>query len=124
MLTLMSIAVIAFFLLMGVVALATPERVSAINGQPDLTPEGRNEVRAVYGGFGVVVAATLAWAMAAPLYRPGVFLATAAALAGMALGRLVAAAIEPPRRFYPSWFYCGLELAMATVLGAAALAPG
>jgi hypothetical protein len=124
MLTLTSIAVIGFFLLMGVVALAIPERISVINGQPELTPEGRNEVRAVYGGFGVVVAATLAWAFGAPVYRPGVFLGTSAALAGMALGRLVAAAIEPPRRFYPSWFYCGLELAMAAALAAAAVVPG
>jgi hypothetical protein len=121
MLTLTTIVVIVFFLGMGIMALASPERITVIFGQPELTPEGRNEVRAVYGGFGVVVAGTLTWAMGAPTYRPGVFLATAAALVGMALGRFVSAAIEPPRRFYPSWFYCGLELGMAAVLGAAAM---
>lgn len=31
-------------------------------------------------------------------------------------GRLVSAMIERPGRFYPSWFYCLLELAMAAVL--------
>jgi hypothetical protein len=107
---------------MGAVALATPERVVATFGQRELTLEGRNEVRAVYGGFGVVVAAVLAWAAWVPAQRTGVFLTVAASLAGMALGRLVSAAVEWPRSFYPSWFYCALELAMAATLALAAVA--
>jgi len=47
MLTLTSIAVIVFFFLMGIVGLATPERISVVHGQAKLTPEGRNEVRVV-----------------------------------------------------------------------------
>src|SRR5262245_784394 len=122
MLSILTLVVIAFFFLMGVVALATPERVVAIFGQCGLTLEGRNEVRAVYGGFGVVIAGVLAWAIQVPAHRTGVFLTVAVALAGMALGRLISAAIEWPRSFYPAWFYCAAELAMAATLALAAAA--
>ena len=110
------VAVIAFFLLMGLVALATPERISVIHGTPVLTPVGRNEIRAVYGGFGVAIAALLAVSWSSPVLRPGAFVAVAVALAGMAAGRVVAALIERPTRFYPSWFYFLVETAMASVL--------
>lgn len=114
------VAIAGFFLLMGLVALAAPQRVGAINGDAAPTLEGRNEIRAVYGGFGVLMSATLWWARAEPAYRPGVFLTVGLALAGMALGRLVSAAIERPRSLYPSWFFFALESAMAAVLCAAA----
>ena len=119
MLAALTVVVILFFLGMGVVALTTPERISATFGQATLTPAGRNEVRAVYGGFGVAIAALLAWATTVPALRLGIFLAVAVALAGMAFGRLVAAAIERSPGFYPAWFYCGLELVMAAILYAA-----
>jgi hypothetical protein len=107
-----------FFLGMGVVALADPARITAIFGMPALTAEARNEVRAVYGGFGVAMAAVLFAALRLPTIRPGVLLCAAAALAGMAGGRIVAAAIERPRSLYPSWFYCALEALMAAALWA------
>ena len=53
--------------------------------------------------------------LAAPA-RPDVPLCVAVALAGMAGGRLVAAALEPPRRFYPCWFYFTVETLMAVAL--------
>ena len=108
--------VIVFFIGMGLLALATPESISRINGTPTLTPAGRNEIRAVYGGFGLAVAAMLVVAMYDPALRAGVLLAVAASVGGMAGGRLVAALVERPTAFYPSWFYCGLETAMAVVL--------
>jgi hypothetical protein len=43
-------------------------------------------------------------------------IAVAAALFGMAGGRIVAALIERATRYYPSWFYCAAETAMALVL--------
>jgi hypothetical protein len=100
----MVMLVAAFFVGMGILALAAPERITATFGTTQLTAEGRNEVRAVYGGFGVAV---------------GVLLLVAAALAGMAAGRVVAAVVERPQRFYPSWFYCLAETLMAAVLVAA-----
>jgi hypothetical protein len=124
MLTALTIAVILFCLLMGVTALATPERITRIHGTRELTADGRNEVRAVYGGFGVAMAIVLAWGLRAPALGPGIFLSVGGAFGGMALGRLVAATIERPRRFYPSWFYCVLELLVAATLWAAAAGGG
>ncbi|TMA53052.1 MAG: DUF4345 domain-containing protein [Deltaproteobacteria bacterium] len=107
----MTVVVALFFLGMGLVGLAAPERVAATFGTP-LSAEGRNEVRAVYGGFGIAIGALL---LAAPA-RPDVPLCVAVALAGMAGGRLVAAVLEPPRRFYPCWFYFTVETLMAVAL--------
>src|SRR5262245_44384246 len=101
---------------MGLVALAAPEAVSRTFGTLTLTPDGRNEVRAVYGGFGLAVAAMLAGGLYDPELRKGVFLTIAGSLAGMAAGRVIAAVIERPATFYPSWLYCGVELTMATTL--------
>jgi hypothetical protein len=116
---LLSIAVgfvIAFFVGMGLLALVSPESISRIHGTPTLTNAGRNEIRAVYGGFGLAVATMLVLASYAPALRAGVLLAVAVSLAGMAAGRIIAALVERPAAFYPSWFYCGLETAMAVIL--------
>ena len=90
----MVIAVIIFFILMGLVALAAPQRITAIFGMAQLTPEGRNEVRAVYGGFGIAVGAVLIAALYDASLRPGVPIAVAAALFGMAAGRAASALFE------------------------------
>jgi uncharacterized protein DUF4345 len=116
MLTFLTAAVVVFFAGMGLLALVVPERISGTFGTTSLTPEGRNEVRAVYGGFGLAVAAMLAAASSVPTLRPGIHVAVAIALLGMMGGRLVAAAVERPRRFYPCWFYCALEGGMAAIL--------
>jgi uncharacterized protein DUF4345 len=108
--------VIVFFVGMGLVALVSPEFVTSTFGIPTLTNAGRNEVRAVYGGFGLAVAAILVVAMTDPALRAGVLLAVAASVGGMATGRLVAALVERPAAFYPSWFYFVAETAMAVVL--------
>ena len=108
----MTVVIALFFLGMGLVGLAAPERIAATFGTPVLSGDGRNEVRAVYGGFGVAIGALL---LAAPA-RPGVPLCVATALGGMAGGRLVSALLEPPRRFYPCWFYFAVEVLMAVAL--------
>jgi hypothetical protein len=118
--TTLTALVTMFFAGMGLLALAAPEQISAINGTPTLTPAGRNEIRAVYGGFGLAMAAILAAAPFLPGLAQGVYVAVGVALGGMAGGRLLAALIERPSRFYPSWFYCTLETLMAAVLFAAA----
>ena len=120
MVTILTLFVTVFFAGMGLLALAAPERISAINGTPTLTPAGRNEVRAVYGGFGLAMTTILALAPFLPEIGRGVYVAVGSALGGMAGGRLVAAIFERPGQFYPSWFYCALETVMATVLFAAA----
>lgn len=120
MLTTLVTIVAIFFAGMGLVALGAPERITETFGMRELTPDARNEVRAVYGGFGVVMAAMLLFAARDPALTRGIYLSIAAALAGMAGGRIVSAAVERPRSFYPSWFYCALETGMALTLLAAA----
>ena len=49
----LTLIVAAGFAAMGLLALARPADVLAQFGVSVETPEGRNEVRAVYGGFGL-----------------------------------------------------------------------
>ncbi len=60
---------------------------------PWVRPAARAEVRAVYGGFGLAIASMLAVALATPDLRTGILTTVAAALAGMAFGRLVSALV-------------------------------
>lgn len=104
---------------MGIGALLKPVAVTAQFDVPELSSAGRNEVRAVYGGFGVMLAAALGVALHHPEIRHGVLFTVAAALAGMAAGRVVSAAID--RRF-DAWplRYCLLEIFVAVLLVGAA----
>lgn len=111
-----------FFAVMGGVALVTPAIVPRqfgmiLSGGGDA---GRAEVRAVYGGFGVAMAAVLAVALVNDTARYGVVLATGAALAGMAAGRVVSAVLGDRTRFYPNWFYFAVEAVAAAALFAVA----
>ena len=70
----MSIAVgvvAVFFVLMGLMGLATPERIQAPFGTAVQTVDGRNEVRAVYGGFGIAIGALLFAVSGMPALRAG-----------------------------------------------------
>ena len=111
-----------FFAGMGLFAFAWPERVVGFFGTPNLTVDGRNEVRAVYGGFGVAVAALLFGALAAPELARGIEITVAIALLGMAFGRIVSRVIDGGAGRYP-WLFLGVEIALAVcLLGAAACA--
>lgn len=88
------VAVALAFAVMGVGALADPTLVTRQFGIPDLTDPGRSEVRAVYGGFGVAIAGMLVFALTSPDLRPGIVVTVAVALFGMAVGRLISAAID------------------------------
>ena len=106
------------FLAMGCVALATP---AIVPKQFGMTFEGggdngRAEIRAVYGGFGLAMAAVLSYALTNDAVRDGIVLTVGAALAGMAGGRVLSAILGDRTRFYPNWFYFTVE-----AVGAAAL---
>lgn len=107
--------VAALFALMGVAALVRPESILAYFGITTLTRDGRNEVRAVYGGFGVAVAGLLCVARFNEAIRTGAVLAVAVALLGMAVGRLISALLDGAPGRYP-WVFLGVELAGAAVL--------
>ena len=109
--------VAALFAAMGIVALARPEQIVEYVGTPSLTIDGRNEVRAVYGGFGLAIAALLIVGAGVPEYRGGVLLCTAVALYGMAAGRLFSWLLEGSSGIWPRvYFVVEIVLASALVL--------
>ncbi|CUR44592.1 DUF4345 family protein [Alloalcanivorax xenomutans] len=107
------------FLVMGLVALARPPMVLAYFDVHALPAPMRNEVRAVYGGFGIAIAILLLVAWVSPLWRDGITVTVAVALLGMAAGRLVSWAVD---RVLPKWpaRFLLLELVMAAMLAAVA----
>lgn len=102
--------VAAAFAAMGLLALARPERIVAYFGTRELSRDGRNEVRAVYGGFGLATAGLLCAAQVHAALRPGALLAVAVALLGMAGGRIVSALLDGSPGRWP-WVFLGVELA-------------
>ena len=112
--------VAAGFVLMALAALARPRDILGQFGVAVDTVDGRNEVRAVYGGFGLAVAALLAVAaFENPSTAEGIVVAVAFALVGMAGGRLVSSVLERPRSVYPVWVYFAIEVVSAAALLAA-----
>lgn len=115
------VAVVAvFFAGMGLAALVKPAFIWAPFGVVPTTPESRNEVRAVYGGFGVATAVLLfvadGWATEE---RAAVLVTVAIALLGMAAGRVVSAFVEPKALIgYPGLFLA-IEAGLAALLLAA-----
>jgi hypothetical protein len=111
------VAMGVFFLGMGIYALAAPAMLVRPFGITVEQSTSRSEVRAVYGGFGLAMAAVLAYAAVdAGSHRTGIVLAVGMALAGMAFGRLVSAVVDGRTRFYPNWFYFGVEAVAAAAL--------
>ena len=110
-------AVAAGFAAMGVYALAAPARVLALFGVRVDTPDGRNEVRAVYGGFGLAVAALLGVAAAGGgEARQGILVAIGIALAGMAAGRIVGGLADRPTSVFPVWTFFAIEVIAGGIL--------
>jgi uncharacterized membrane protein YeaQ/YmgE (transglycosylase-associated protein family) len=105
-----------FFTGMGIFALGRPAALIRPFGITLPNPESRAEVRAVYGGFGLAIAGMLALALTGHPARDGILITVAAALGGMAFGRLVSVVIDRPKAFYPNWFYFLVELVGAAGL--------
>jgi hypothetical protein len=118
--TVVIIAVGVFFLGMGAYALAAPAALVRPFRLVADSPESRSEVRAVYGGFGVAVAAVLGVAAFDPALRSGIVITVGTALAGMAVGRLASRMLDRGTAFYPIWFYCCVEAVAAGLLFSAA----
>lgn len=109
-----------FFAGMGLYGLAMPARLVAPLGLTARSADARAEVRAVYGGFGLAIAVVLALASVdAYGLQSAAAITVAAALGGMACGRVVSALVERPSAFFPVWFYFVVELALAGLLVAA-----
>jgi hypothetical protein len=106
-----------FFLGMGVVALAVPERVPAIFGGQAKTPASRTEVRAVYGGFGVGASIlTMAALLSGRPEAAGWLQCLGFAMGSMAAGRVVGALVEWGQALYPTWLFVAVEVGLAAAL--------
>ena len=113
------VAAAVFFVGMGVYALAAPGRLVAPFDITLGSAAARAEVRAVYGGFGLAIAAMLAVALTTPDLKAGIVTTVAAALVGMAFGRLMSV-LTGRTGFYPNWFYFLVEVGAALALFSAA----
>ncbi len=106
-----------FFLGMGLLALAAPDRVVDRFGIAVETVAGRTEVRSVYGGFGVAAAGLLAWAALTDgrgqLWIPSVI---AVLTFGMAAGRALSLLLDRSRGSAVVWGFVALELVLAVAL--------
>lgn len=109
------VIVAAGFFLMGVGGLVSPLLIVRQFGMQTDSAAARSEVRAVYGGFGIAASALLVWCLAQPTAPPFVLLTLALALAGMAAGRFVSAALD---RSFPrvAVLYTAVELIAAALL--------
>lgn len=110
-----AIWVVAFgFAVMGIAALVRPAIIGNLVELRFDSVTARNEARAVYGGFGLTMAAALVLATQVPEWKAGILIAVGLALAGMSLGRVFSALIERPG--LAPWLYCLLEAVAASVL--------
>jgi len=122
----LAVIIIAIFMaVMGVAALARPAVIWAPFGVEPTTPGARSEVRAVYGGFGLAIAAVLLFAAgvigggASAGVRDGILLTVAASLFGMAAGRVVSALVEPRTLLGWPGFFLLIEVGGGLLLCAA-----
>lgn len=105
----------------GAVAAVRPALVPAVFGGAAGTPEARTEVRAVYAGIPLALAAGVVRAATAPgARRDGVLSVVRDAGAGMAVARSVGAVLEGRLRAWPTGAFLALEAALAVAASRAA----
>lgn len=121
----MSLQVIALlagaigFGVFGITLLIRPHAMAAVDLPAD-TPNARTEIRAMYGGLEIGIAAFLALAIAWPELAQTALIFQLFALGGLAIGRLLAIAVDGGRVKRVMWTFVVLE-AGAAVLTAVAL---
>jgi hypothetical protein len=93
-----------FFACMGLTALVSPTSVTRFFRLNAIGADMRNEVRSVYGGFGMAIAGLLTVSVAYREVQRGVVLTVAVALFGMAVGRFFSFAVEHSEGHYPLVF--------------------
>ena len=106
-----------FYLTLGMVALIRPETLLSGFGVGVQGRDGRNEIRAVYGGFPLAVAGLLGFSLFHARLSDGILLALAIATLGMAAGRMISALIDRGISRLPAIFI-GVELLVAAMIAA------
>jgi len=98
----------------GVYGLFAPRKLYAHFGVAVDSVDGRNEIRAVYGGMCLGVAIVMLESPWLGAVAPGVLLAVMAMLLGMAVGRVISLFIEKPG--VVPMIFLGTELAGVALL--------
>jgi Domain of unknown function (DUF4345) len=104
-----------FFGMIGVSAMIRPRNLLRGFSIEAHEAESRNEIRAVYGGFPMAVAALLMFSLKRPDLSDGILFTLAISSAGMALGRIVSVLIDRKLGRYPAT-YIFLELVVASMI--------
>lgn len=107
-------AIAAGFAGMGFYALLWPAKIGRFFDVRIESVDGRNETRAVYGGFGIAIAVALLLAMQSPGLHDGIIACVGFALAGMAGGRVLSAVVERPGAW--PWVFGGIEVVASAAL--------
>ncbi len=108
-----------FFFAMGALALVAPTRFIETLGLRCDNRNGRNEIRGVYGGFGVAMSGVCVVALTNSVLRPGLLWGLAAAVFGMVGGRVWSTAVDRGADAL-MWSAMAVELSLGCVLVAIA----
>lgn len=113
--TTLAIGCLLFFLWMGAIALRYPGQLLRSFGLSATTPDARNEIRAVYGGFGIAVASLLGVGLLWRTNLSDIALTLGVSMAGMAGGRIISAVVDRQFGKYPR-IYLFVELVLVAAL--------
>lgn len=98
----------------GVMLFLWPGRLDGMGIDID-NPTARAEVRAVYGGLELAIAAFLVWSTRAPERLPSGLLLAALAIGGMGAGRIGGMAFEGFETLPIHWGFLALELGSCAI---------
>lgn len=91
---------------MGCMAIFDPSHIGGYFGLHEPGADMRNEIRAVYGGFGIFSGLLLLTTFRPGLWRAAIELSFGLALLGMASGRIASYLIDGLTDFYPYFYMC------------------
>ena len=112
-------SVAAAYAAIGVVAAPAPARVPELFGGTAGTPDARTEIRVVYAGIPLALAASLAGVRGSTPGDDAVLRTVAPASAGMAGARLAGCLAERRLTAWPTGAFLALETALAMAASAA-----
>ena len=112
------VSVAIFFFYMGFGALLDPESTLSYFSAGPLGADMRNEVRAVYGGYGVAICLLLLATLWMTSIKTGARLAVLVSVGGMAGGRSLSMLVEQPVGDFP-FIILIVEVVLIAMLAAA-----
>ena len=105
----------ACFVITGMISLIQPERILNYLGCESFSRNGKNEVRAVYGGLRIGIGLLLLATVSMPGIRTGIFLTVGIVLLGTILGRVISVLLDGSPTT-PTWIITALESFQSGIL--------